>query len=128
MNKPPAYQHYAKDWLVGTAQLTLEEQGAFQRLLDHQWERGPLEHDPKALARLLGVSVRTFGRLWKQLAPHFPASSNGHGRQVANIRLEEQRAELAAYRAQQVAAGQARGRAITAAAEQRRRSRDTPGT
>src|SRR5437763_15843580 len=98
MNKPPAYQHYAKDWLVGTAQLTLEEQGAFLRLLDHQWERGPLEHDPKALARLLGVSVRTFGRLWKQLAPHFPVSGNGHGSRVANVRLEEQRAELAAYR------------------------------
>lgn len=104
-NSAPAYQHYARDWLVGTVRLTLEEQGALQRLLDHQWIAGPLDPDPQELARLVGMTPRKFAPLWKRLARHFPPSSNGHSGRLANERLEEQRAEQVAYREQQRLAG-----------------------
>lgn len=100
--KPPAYQHYAKDWLADTAHLSLEEQGAYQRLLDHQWLEGPLELDTTDLQRRLGVSAPRFRRLWARLARFFPALPDGR---VANGRLERVRADLLAFLERQEAAG-----------------------
>jgi uncharacterized protein YdaU (DUF1376 family) len=110
MNKPPAYQHYAQDWLVGTAKLTLEEQGAYQRLLDHQWVDGPLDPDHGELARILGVTPRRFAKLWKRLARQFPML-HGDGDRLANPRLELERQKQMVYRAQQAARGRAGGQA-----------------
>lgn len=93
----PAYQHYAKTWLVATAHLSLEEQGAYQRLLDHQWVDGALPTDERDRARLLGVTLIKWRRLWARLEPLFP---NG-----LNVRLEEVRAEQQAYRDAQSANG-----------------------
>ena len=98
MSKPPAYQHYAKDWLVGTAHLSLEQQGAYLRLLDHQWEDGPLPASPAALARLLGVSLTRFRRVWDDLKRHFPADEAGR---LANPRLETERTKQETFRAGQ---------------------------
>lgn len=103
--KPPAYQHYAADWLAGTAHLSLEAQGAYQRLLDHEWLNGPLANDPRLLARLLGVSGQRFRSLWADLAAHFPPQPDG---QIANPRLEEERRKQAAYREERARSG-ARG-------------------
>lgn len=75
--KAPAYQHFAKDWLVDTAHLTLEEQGAYQRLLDHQWVRAkPLPRAEADRAGLLGCSVGTYQRLWSRLRRFFPGGLN----------------------------------------------------
>lgn len=123
--RPPAYQHYAKDWLTGTAHLTLEQQGAVQRLLDHQWLAGPLPEN--TLARLLGLPPRRFRLLWQGIRQHFPAHGPGL---VANQRMEEDRNALAAYREQKVNAGRAsaqrRGDTIATGAE-RRGQRDGNG-
>jgi uncharacterized protein YdaU (DUF1376 family) len=110
MTKPPAYQHYAQDWLVGTAKLTLEEQGAYQRLLDHQWVGGPLDPDHSELARILGITPRRFTKLWKRLSRHFPVLSGDSGR-LANPRLEAERQKQADYRERQAARGRAGGQA-----------------
>ncbi|HWP38980.1 MAG TPA: DUF1376 domain-containing protein [Gemmatimonadales bacterium] len=106
MNKPPAYQHYAKEWLEGTAHLSLEEQGAYQRLLDHEWERGPLNPDMGELANLLGVSRQRFAKLWAKLRRYFPAQADGH---LANPKLEQIRAAQEAYRQRQSERGRAGG-------------------
>src|SRR5258708_4932947 len=72
-NKPPAYQHYARDWLVATAGLTLEEQGAFQPLLHYQWIQGPLPHPPLQLARPLpGTAVPHRGGTQSDLLQRAP--------------------------------------------------------
>lgn len=95
--KAPAYQHYAKTWLVATAHLSLEEQGAYQRLLDHQWVDGALPESERDRARLLGVTVTTFRRIWRRIGQFFPGG--------LNPRLEEVRTEQQAYRDRQQAAG-----------------------
>ncbi|MDD5305409.1 MAG: DUF1376 domain-containing protein [Elusimicrobia bacterium] len=108
MNKPPAFQQYAQDWLVGTAHLSLEAQGAYERLLCHQWVDGPLPNDPKRLARQLGVSASKFKMLWSDLAPHFPLQANGT---LANPRLEFERDKQAGYRMMQGIKGRASAQA-----------------
>ena len=82
--------------------MTLEEQGAYMRLLCHEWDTGPLPDDLVALARLLGVSRAVFGRLWRSLEPRFPL--NGEGRR-ANPRIELVRQKMQTFRAGQVVSG-----------------------
>lgn len=102
--KAPAYLHYAQDWIAGTAHLCLEAQGAFIRLLDHQWVDGPFANDPDEIAGRLGISPRRFAKVWQKLARHFPKNSTGL---LANRRLEDERAKQIAYRAEQSRRGHA---------------------
>ena len=102
--QPPAYQHYARDWLVGTAHLTLEEQGAYQRLLDHEWDSGPLLRNHDTLARLLSVDAPTFERLWVRLQHHFVPYGRGR-KYMVNKRLEAVRAQQLTYRQRQAEKG-----------------------
>lgn len=95
--KPPSYAHYAKEWLVDTGHLTLEEQGAFQRLLDNQWVNGRLPEPERDRAGMLSVTIVTFRRLWRRIGHYFPDG--------LNKRLEEIRAEQLEYRAQRSEAG-----------------------
>lgn len=108
MNKPPAFQFYAKDWLVDTARLTLEEEGAFIRLLAHEWIEGHIPADEREIARLLGVGIRTFRKLFRSLRKHFLANSNGG---LVNARLESERHKQAAYRELQAMKGKAAAKA-----------------
>jgi uncharacterized protein YdaU (DUF1376 family) len=108
MNKAPAFQQYAQDWLVGTAHLSLEAQGAYERLLCHQWVDGPLDPGPDLLRRLLGLPRAAFNRLWPSIAPHFPALPDGR---LANPRLEFERDKQAGYRMVQSVKGQASAQA-----------------
>ncbi len=105
-NPAPAYQCYARDWFVATARLTLEEQGALQRLLAFQWIEGPLPSSPAELARLLAVTEKKFARIWRRLAPLFPARRDGRR---ANADLERQRAKQLEYRRMQAVKGRAGG-------------------
>ena len=105
MNKPPAFQFYARDWLVGTARLTLEEEGAYIRLLAHQWIDGHIPTDERERARLLGVDLRKLRRIFVKLGKHFPAGSNGG---LKNVRLEDERRKQAEYRELQSKKGKAR--------------------
>ena len=101
-NKPPAFQFYAKDWLVDTSRLTLEEEGAFIRLLAHQWIEGPLPADLAQVARILGVGIKKMRALWCTLGKHFPKVNADA---VANRRLEEERRKQMEYREMQSTKG-----------------------
>lgn len=102
MTKPPAYQHYAQDWIAGTAHLSLEAQGAYLRLLDHQWIDGPLPNDMEHLSELVGLTRQKFAKVWRRLSKHFPMDADGN---LANKRLEMERKKQADYRMAQAEAG-----------------------
>lgn len=59
--KPPAFQFFPADWLSSqrVQMMTLEEEGAYIRLLCYCWSHGSIPDDPAKIARLLGKSVST---------------------------------------------------------------------
>lgn len=93
--KPPAFQFYAADFLVGTADLEPAEVGAYIRLLCHQWHRGFVPKDKAA--RLAGIEP-TPAVLTKFV------DLNG---ELRNERLESERKKQADFRAQQSQRGKA---------------------
>lgn len=59
MSRMPFYKRYPSDRLMGTRDLTLEERGAYDDLLDMMYDRGrPIPDEPRWIAGFLGVSVR----------------------------------------------------------------------
>ena len=54
--KSPAFQFYPSDWLGSqrVSLMTLEEEGAYIRLLSYCWQHGSIPADPEAAARLIG--------------------------------------------------------------------------
>lgn len=55
-NKPPAFQFYPQDYLSSSrvAEMTLEEEGAYIRLLCYCWTTGSIPADPERCAKLAG--------------------------------------------------------------------------
>lgn len=97
-NKPPAFPLYARDWLVDTASMPNDVQGAYMRLLCHQWIEGPMRMDMGQLGKRAGEPPRRFVKLWAEyLADKFPAT-DGY---VANPRLETERRQQQEYREEQ---------------------------
>lgn len=56
MNKPPAFQFYADDFISGTAILTTEETGAYILMLCHQWNTGGVPNDDKLIKRIAKIT------------------------------------------------------------------------
>lgn len=56
MNKAPAFQFYPQDYLSSSrvAEMTLEEEGAYIRLLCYCWTTGSIPADPLRCAKLAG--------------------------------------------------------------------------
>lgn len=64
--KLPFFNYYAGDFELDTAALTLEEVGAYQRILNQLWVKGTearLPNDDGLIARLLRVSIPEWQRL-----------------------------------------------------------------
>jgi len=61
MTKRPAFQFYPGDWLGSqrVSLLTLEEEGAYLRLLASCWQHGSIPSDPDKIARLIGKGSST---------------------------------------------------------------------
>lgn len=97
MNKPPAFQFYAADFLVDAAVklMNLEERGAYVTLLAHAWIEGPLPGALPKLARLCEVSVADMERIWPAIAPRWVMNADGF---ITNPRLEKERRKQAQYR------------------------------
>ena len=95
-NKPPAFLLYTTDLLADGAvmAMTLEEFGAFMKLLCIAWGEEGIPADDKALCRLLGVSPRKWKSLWPAMESKW--ESNGNGRLI-NPRMERVRAERIAF-------------------------------
>lgn len=87
-SKAPWWPRYVRDYLADTLDLTLEEDGAYTRLLDWQWMHGCVPDTPAGLAAVMRVPPAKAKRLWVGLARFFPERS-GDGWQ--NRRMERER-------------------------------------
>lgn len=118
--KSPAFQFYVTDYLGSqrVQMLTLEEEGAYIRLLCFCWQHGSIPSNPKEMARLIGKGAST--TLATTLQPMFVKHPNQKGRLV-HERLEEERAKQTAWREKSIAGGKKSG-------ELRRKQSNHPST
>lgn len=118
--KAPAFQFYPGDWL-GSQRVTLmslEEEGAYIRLLCYCWQHGSIPREPEKIARLIGKGASI--TLAQSVATMFqPPLDNGSG--VGDVlvhdRLKAQRDEYDAWLEKSRRGGKA-------SAEARRRNRE----
>lgn len=97
-NKPPAFQLYVQDFLVGCMQMTGKEIGAYILLLCFQWDKNGLENDPEELKGIGKCEQETINKIIKK----FRTCADG---KLRNRRLEKIRAEQIANREQKSKAG-----------------------
>lgn len=105
--KRPAYQWYPRDFPEDehVKLMSLAEEGAYRRLLDHQWLHESIPADPGQLARVCkNTPLRTFQKMWPAIAPCFVATDDDPTRLI-NRRLERVRQEADEYHAHQSASG-----------------------
>lgn len=84
MNKAPAFQFYAQDFLTGVIYLTNEEIGIYIKMLCKQWTDGQIPK--KRLGFLVGFD-------WDKLSDELKDKFIDHGDYVVNERLEDERAK-----------------------------------
>lgn len=85
--KSPAFSFYAKDFSTGTSTMSLQEVGAYIRLLSYQWDAGSVPVDANERARVLGCSKAQERELWKKVGRKFTLRDDVY----VNDRLEEER-------------------------------------
>lgn len=102
MNKPPAFQLYAADFLVGIMGMTDAEVGIYLRMLLTEWLKGPLPGDAKSIRQMIGSK----GLPTDSVLEKFTADSEGR---LFNPRLERERQKQQAFRESRVAAGKIGG-------------------
>lgn len=85
--KSPAFSFYARDFLAGTATMSLAERGAYITLLAYEWDAGGVPETADERARVLGCTKAQERDIWKKLSSKFVLE---HGVYV-NLRLEEER-------------------------------------
>lgn len=110
MSHPPAFQFYASDYLSSSKvqKMSLEEEGAYIRLLAYSWQDGSIPDDEISLARLCKTNRRKMRLIWENLQDCFkPHPSLPH--RLVNDRLEKVREIQAAYRENKIRAGHVGG-------------------
>lgn len=105
MEKPPAFQLYARDIYTGCSDMFGDEFGAYMRGLCWSWDNGPLPLDRARRANLMLVQQADFDRIWAIVGPNWQETPQGY----VNARLEAQRAELEEYRRKCAEAGKKSG-------------------
>ena len=101
--KSPSFQFYPTDYLGSqrVQMMTLEEEGAYCRLLWSCWQHGSIPSDPELAARLVGKGCST--TVARVVLPMFEVAC-GDGR-VTHDRLERERLKQAEWRAKSAAGG-----------------------
>lgn len=89
--KAPAFMFYPSDWLGSqrVSLMTLEEEGAYIRLLSYCWQHGSIPKDPEKIARLIGKGAST--TLAQEVATMFQApldSGSGSGDVLVHDKLD----------------------------------------
>lgn len=103
--KAPSYPWYPADFLADVAviTMTLEEEGAYRRLLDSQWLNGFVPAEIWDIAAICkNVPVARMRKMWVRLGPLFPELVPG---KLQNGRLERVREERAAFMQRQTDKG-----------------------
>lgn len=71
MGKMPMQQWFPDAHIADTANLTLEEQGAYRLLMDNMWIKGgSIRNDDKEIARMLRISVKRWQKIRLKLADY----------------------------------------------------------
>jgi uncharacterized protein YdaU (DUF1376 family) len=101
--KSPAFQFYPTDYLASqrVQMMTLEEEGAYIRLLCYCWQHGDIPADPSQAARLIGKGASTTLST-TVLAMFNPITGTDR---MNHDRLEAERAKQAAWREKSAAGG-----------------------
>lgn len=108
MNKPPAFQFYADDFLGGTTIFNTEETGAYILLLCHQWNTGGLPKEEKLIRRIAKVNDEF------DLSLVLSKFKDVDGK-LKNERMEQERQKQIEFRARQSENGKMGGRPKTQA-------------
>lgn len=102
----PAYLWYPKDYLSdeNVAPMTLEEEGAYRRLLDFCWLHGSLPGAMAKLGAMCKVDGKRMAELWPAIRPCFRRHPTRRGRWI-HPRLQTDREELEARRKERSESG-----------------------
>ena len=95
MNKPPAFQFYAKDWRSSPTvrSMTREQRGDFIDMLAASWDQeepGTLPLPVELAAKITGISVRSC----RKFVESFPKLWQINGDRLVNPKLHDQWEEL----------------------------------
>ncbi len=106
MNKSPAFQLYAADFLADedVMVMSLAARGAYITLLCFNWREGSIPADLDRIGRLCGCDGSVIRELWEEIGRCFE-ESEGDPSRLVNPRLKEERKRQEEHRAKQVAAG-----------------------
>lgn len=83
----PAFQFYARDFIVSTTDLTDEQVGAYTRLLAFAWDRQGLPADEARIQRLRPWTDEQWARIWPELREKWVK----RGDRLVNLRQERER-------------------------------------
>lgn len=88
----PSFQFYVKDFVAGTSMMSLDELGAYIRLLCLAWDQEPcgtLPDDEEKIRRMASADKEQWSTIRAAVMEKFPASEQFDGRRI-NKRLREQ--------------------------------------
>lgn len=104
MKTPPAFQYYPRDLLcdANVMAMSLEELGAYWKLVSVCWLELGLPGTETGLARLLQISSARFKKIWPALEPCFVLDEQGR---YQHPRLNKERAKQDEYRKSQANKG-----------------------
>lgn len=103
--KAPAFQFYAAEYLADehVQLMTLEEEGAYIRLLSFCWREGSIPNDPSALSRLCkGASTTVLTTVLKRFKPN-----GNQDDRLIHPRLESERVKQQQWREKSAQGGRA---------------------
>lgn len=101
--KSPAFQFYPKDFMAGTATMSLQEVGAYMRLLCYAWDAGSVPTDPNERARIMVCSKAQERDIWNRVSKKFTLANDTY----LNERMEDERKKQSEYRRRQSDKGKA---------------------
>ena len=88
--KDPAMPWYGKDFYDDehVKLMSLEQEGAYSRLLWHAWSHGSIPADLESIAKLFGVPKARAAKIWPAIAPCWTPGADGR---LVQKRLERER-------------------------------------
>lgn len=101
MNKPPAFQFYADDFIAGVADMTQNEVGAYIMLLAHGWNTGGLKAGDNERLKILAKG---------EISDHVLGKFKLKNGRLLNPRQEKERKKQSEYRDKQRINGALGGR------------------
>lgn len=112
--KDPAFLFYATTWLQSgeVNSMTLEQQGAYVRLLCFAWLHGSIPADREEISGLIGLACdpAAFDRIWRGRLVRVWVEMPGTPGRLINERQEHERQERASRAEEMRARGQAGGK------------------